>query len=136
MGLLSAKKNETHQEDLDCRSRRPIQKAQSMLVSVIFSFVQERVFEQGPPVKARICIGQENVIMECDADKNTFGSLYHVKEPRTKLHDLPLSAALQHLRQWNDRGIMIKARQQSSFKFCFASIMQERRYKRLFSLPC
>ncbi len=46
--------------------------------------------------------------MECDRDKNIFGSLYHVKEPRTKIHDLPLTAAVQHLQQWNERGIMIK----------------------------
>ena len=79
--------------------------------------MQEDIFDQGPPVKARICIGKENVIMECNAKKNIFGSLYHVREPHTKIHDLPFSAALQHLQQWNDRGIMIKVRLRSIISF-------------------
>lgn len=70
--------------------------------------MQEGFFQEASSVKARCCIGKENVIIVCNEEKNIFGSLYHVKEPRTKVPDLPLSAALQHLQQWNERGIMIQ----------------------------
>lgn len=35
-----------------------------------------------------------------------------MKEPRTKVHDLALSAALQHLQQWNERGIMVQVHEE------------------------
>lgn len=69
--------------------------------------LKEEAFSQGPAVTARVCLGKEKTIMECNEEKNIFGSLYHVREPRTKLSEMAFSAASQHLLQWIERGIFL-----------------------------
>lgn len=50
--------------------------------------------------------------IECDADRNAFGSHYHVREPETQLLDMSLHGYMECVKNWQFRQLHLKVTDQ------------------------